>query len=149
MDVHTYDIPAALTAMKNTSIEGSIPMIKFLFGETATEQKAASPTFFVDRAGKLPFLVISAGVKDGAAQNVSNINSEAFTATLKRNGHDATHVHFASRSHVSLVLEFGKDGDGVTAAVKNFLDRMKTSSTGRFPLLRLFAKLWSREGSLG
>ena len=50
-------------------------------------------------------------MKDGDAQDVSNENSEAFKSKLVKDGHQATHEHFGSKSHVSLVMEFGHDGD--------------------------------------
>ena len=109
------------------------------------EYQFSSPT-----EGESPgCFIITAGVKDGDAQGVSNENSEAFKSKLVRDGHRATHEHFSSKSHVSLVMEFGRDGDPVSRAVANFLDGLKTVSLRPPSLISRLAVLLQRRGNSG
>lgn len=125
LDVHTYDIPLALEKMKGTSLEKSIPELKLLFGHEQSTQDEASPMFYVRSAEKIPFLIISAGKKDGKQQEVSNEMSELFKNKLLQAGHRAVHIHFEPRSHESMVLGFGYPQDGVSRGVKRFLDNVR------------------------
>jgi arylformamidase len=149
MDVHTFDIPAAIASMRNTPIEGRIPMIEFLFGRSASEQVEASPASYTSNPGNVSFLIITAGVKDGDAQGVSEQNSEAFKSKLVKDGHLATHEHFGSKSHLSLVMEFGHDSDPVSRAVAKFLDGLKTTSLRPPSLMSRLAALLQRCGNSG
>jgi acetyl esterase/lipase len=125
LDVHTYDIPLALEKMKGTSLEKSIPELNLLFGREQSIQDEASPMFYVQRADKIPFLIISAGKKDGKQQEVSNEMSELFKNRLLQAGHRAVHINFEHRSHESMVLGFGYPQDGVSRVVKLFLDNVR------------------------
>lgn len=126
MDVHAYDIPLALSKMRGSSLENKMPLLEKLFGSEQTTQKKASPVNYVEGASdKTAFLLISAGQKDGKNQTVSRDVSEEFKIRLREDGHHAVHVHFASRGHVSLVMQFGGQKDGVAKVMSRFLEKIE------------------------
>jgi len=125
MDVHAYDVPQAIREMQSTFLRSRIPMMKNFFGFTSRDQMEASPIHYVDEPGSVPFLIISAGQKEGAAQLVSKAVSERFHQRLQEGGHSSAHVHFSGHTHSALVMGFGKDSDAVAPAVLKFLNKLQ------------------------
>lgn len=128
MDVHAYDIAMALAMMPDTALEEKIPFMKSIFTENRAGQDDASPINFISSEGNTRFLIISAGMKEGRAQNVSQFVSKLFADNLRQAGHHAIHVHFENRSHVSLVLGFGHENDGVSIVINRFLNTVKKTA---------------------
>ncbi len=121
LDAHCYDIPSSIAAMRDSPDVGSIPLITYLFGHTLEDMVEASPASYVASPGTVPFLIVSAGVKDGHDQLLSKDNSESFRKKLANHGHSASHKHFRSKSHTDLVTEFGIGRDPVSSSVDKFL----------------------------
>ncbi len=123
MDVPAYDIKLATSIMRGSSLEENIDFNEIIFGKSDEEKNSASPISYVNKT-EMPFLVISAGIKDGNPQTVSKRVSEVFVSKLRASGRSAAHFHFDRRSHVSLMLGFGNEDDGVTRVVQRFLNRV-------------------------
>lgn len=125
VDVHAYDVPQAIREMQSSFLRSRIPMMKNFFGFTSKDQLAASPINYVDEPGRVPFLIISAGQKEGSSQLVSKAVSERFHQALTKGGHSSAHVHFSGHTHSALVMGFGKDSDAVAPAVLKFLSKLQ------------------------
>ncbi len=122
-DVHNYDVPFALQLMQGSVVEANIPSIEFLFGIEESEQLLASPFAYASSENVPPSLVISAepAAEVGSHGYVSSTASTRYVDALQAAGHQATFQHFDSESHSSLVINFGREGHGPTAAVESFL----------------------------
>jgi acetyl esterase/lipase len=127
VDAHSYDIPLALELMQGSSIEKNIPFIETIFGRSRAEQQQASPVSYVGST-RVPFLLFSAGYKDGAEQSISQKVSEHFKNKLIVSGHKALHIFYPDLMHHSLVLDFGKPADRMQVAVDRFIQQISTDS---------------------
>ena len=122
MDVHAYDIPAALALMEDTPLEANIPLMTALFGGTRAEQEVASPSSYLATAGKKMFLLFSCALSGSLRQTVSGTISESFKEKLIAHGHEAIHEHLEHDGHRSILSRFGSRFDGVSEKIKVFLD---------------------------
>ena len=125
LDVPDYHVPTALALRVDTAFASKIPFLTQLFGASEEEQIAASPANYLDNPNLPPLLLVSAGIKDGAPQLVSNQGTADYKNRLLAAGHDVKHFHFPHREHSELVLLFNKFGDGVSAVVGAYLDRIE------------------------
>jgi len=123
LDIHVYDVTHGLQLMKGSTVEANIPLIKFLFGNTAAEQLSGSPAFYAPDAPVPPSLLISAepSLPVGSHGYITSMASKRYAQLLLDSGHQATWEHFDNKTHLSLVSRFGTAGDGPTAAVEQFL----------------------------
>jgi len=126
LDVHTYDVPYALQLMKGSVVDRNIPLIKFLFGNSKKEQRLASPAFYVSKSFVPPSLIISAepSLTIGSHGYITSQASKRYVKLLTNLGHQATWRHFDHKTHVSLVLGFGIEGDEPTEELAKFLDSL-------------------------
>ncbi len=120
-DVPAYDIPLALKLMKGTALENKIPINKILFGSTTEEQKKASPRYYLDSGAKIPFQLLSAGIKEGKRQTLTKDTAEAFKEALINAGHEAEHHHYENSEHSDLPLQYGKGTIDIQEKVEGFL----------------------------
>lgn len=130
-DVHAYDIPEALKLMKGTALDERIGSMKAFFGDTEKEQEKASPVFFVDNGASVPFQLLSAGIKEGNKQSISQEMTIEFETALINAGHTAEHHHYENSSHKDLPKDYGTSKNDVREQVERFLIEVKNaSSTG-------------------
>ena len=122
MDIHAYDIPAALTLMEGTPLKANIPRMISLFGESREEQESASPASYVSEAGPKSFLLFSCAVSGRLSQTVSRAISSSFQEKLVASGHKALHEHLALHDHHEILSSFGRRHDAVPENIKVFLD---------------------------
>lgn len=126
LDVHAYDVPYALALMKGSRLEDNIPLIEHLFGTTEAEQRIGSPSSYAPDAKVPPSLLISAGppAERGSHGHIASSATRRYTELLQAAGHRASFHHYNHETHASLVLDFGTEGDGPTAAVGDFLNEL-------------------------
>ena len=129
LDVHAYDVPLAIELMKGTPLEKHIPSNEAIFGKTRQEQMKGSPSSFVLNS-KVPFLLVSAGRKDGMSQTLSREVTESFKRLLTKSGHMAIHVHLKSRSHRSIFLAFNQGEGQLGKVVTSFIEQVTTDEHG-------------------
>lgn len=123
VDFHAYNIPLAINQMAGTSLEKEIQALKTIFGSTSEEQRKASPSEYVNDSAGPPILLISAGIKDGLPQNVSNLGSGAFKDKLLSFNRKCQHHHFESKGHTQLITDYGTEkDDGFSLALISFLE---------------------------
>jgi acetyl esterase/lipase len=125
MDVPQYNVPLSLQLLKDNSLEERKSFIEGLFGNTEVEQLNGSPSHFAATANIKPFLLVTSGIINGKDQDISNQAAEAFKDLLVANNHSAEHTHFADKKHNDLVLHFGKEADGATEVVNEFLSAIR------------------------
>lgn len=123
VDANSYDLPLALELMQGSSLEENIPYLESIFGRSEAEQLQASPSSYV-RNTRVPFLLFSAGYKNGFEQSVSQKVSESFKNRLIVSGHKALHIFYPDLKHASLMLNFGKPTDRMKVAVERFLQQV-------------------------
>ncbi len=128
-DIHVYDIPGALKAMKGTAFDKRIERLEQYFGDTEKEQKKASPAYFVNNGSNIPFLLMSAGIKDGKRQTLTKEMTEEFKAALINAGHPAERYHYENSRHFDLPLGYGKGKIDIQAKVERFLNDVKSTGT--------------------
>ncbi len=122
MDIHAYDIPAALTLMEGTPLRANIPRMISLFGESREEQEAASPASYVSEARPKSFLLFSCAMSGRLSQTISRAISSSFKEKLVASGHKALHEHLALHDHHEILSSFGRPHDAVPENIKVFLD---------------------------
>lgn len=122
LDIPTYDVPFALDLMKGSSLEANIPFNEAIFGKDRKEQMKGSPSSFVFNS-RMPFLLVSTGIKDGKPQSVTKDVTEYFKNLLIKSGHHALHLHDNNHSHSSFLLAFGKKGSKLSEIVESFIKR--------------------------
>jgi acetyl esterase/lipase len=123
-DVHAYDVPYALELMQGSELEGNIPLIEFLFGETEAEQRVGSPSTYAEQASVPPSLLVSVepSAQEGSHGFIASHATQRYGELLQASGHQATFVHYDGETHSSLVMDFGTTGDEPTKDVSAFLD---------------------------
>ena len=129
VDVHTYDIPAALIEMEQSPLKEYISLTTSLFGGSRSEQHAASPIAYLANAPPKSFLLFSCGLSGGRPQTVSKVMSKSFKESLIAHGHRAVHVHLGDCDHRSIFSRFGSPRDKVSKNIKDFLE-IATPSRG-------------------
>ena len=102
MDVHSYDIPAALIEMEQSPLKKNISLMTSLFGGSRSEQAAASPISYLANPAPKSFLLFSCG-----PHNLSKVMSKSFKESLIAHGHRAVHVHLGHYDHRSILSQFG------------------------------------------
>ncbi len=122
-DIHMYDVAFGLQLMAGSTIAANIPLIQFLFGNTAAQQQLASPSFYAPNAPVPPTLLISAepSLPVGSHGYITSQASQSYVQQLKGLGRQASWSHFDNETHQSLVTNFGTAGDLPTTAVDQFL----------------------------
>ena len=130
MDVHSYDIPAALIEMEQSPLKKNISLMTSLFGGSRSEQDAASPIAYLANPAQKSFLLFSCGHSGGRPQTVSKVMSNSFKESLIAHGHRAVHVHLGHCDHRSILSRFGSPRDKVSKNIKDFLE-IATPSRGR------------------
>ena len=138
MDVHSYDIPAALVEMDQSPLKANISLMTSLFGGSRSEQHAASPIAYVANPAPKSFLLFSCGHSGGRPQTVSKVISKSFKDSLIAHGHRAVHVHLGDCDHQSILLRLGSPRDRVSGKIKDFLAIVASS---RGPAIRTRSKL--------
>ena len=138
MDVHSYDIPAALIEMEQSPLKKNISRMTSLFGGSRSEQDAASPIAYLANLAPKSFLLFSCGRSGGLPQTVSKVMSKSFKESLIAHGHRAVHVHLGHCDHRSILSRFGSVRDRVSKNIKDFLE-IATPSRG--PAIRTRSKL--------
>ncbi|MBV1915897.1 MAG: alpha/beta hydrolase [Pseudomonadales bacterium] len=130
LDVHAYDVPYALQIMEGSVVAGNIPFIKHLFGDTEDEQLQGSPSSYVLNALVPPSLIISAepSATIGSHGYITSRTGKRHAQLLSDFGNQAAWEHYDDETHLSLVTDFGTDGDNPTKAVANFLDSLNPSN---------------------
>lgn len=126
LDVHAYDVPYALELMVDSDVEQNMPLIRHLFGNTASEQLEASPISYL-QGFVAPALIISVDAAPALAGSHGYIVSKAaenYVDALQAAGHVVATFHDATEDHSSLVSGFGLPGDDVTERVQSFLDNL-------------------------
>ena len=141
MDVHSYDIPAALVEMDQSPLKANISLMTSLFGGSRSEQHAASPIAYVANPAPKSFLLFSCGHSGGRPQTVSKVISKSFKDSLIAHGHRAVHVHLGDCDHQSILLRLGSPRDRVSKIIKDFLVEISEPRGRRFAR----SKLWLRE----
>ena len=136
MDVHSYDIPAALIEMEQSPLKENISLMTSLFGGSRSEQAAASPIAYLANPHPKSFLLFSCGYSGGRPQTVSKVMSKSFQESLIAHGHRAVHVHLGHCDHRSILSRFGSPRDGVSKNIKDFLE----SATPSRPAIRTRSK---------
>ena len=129
LDVHAYDVPYALELMVGSVVEGNMPLIRHLFGETEAEQLEGSPINFVDGWAS-PALVISVDAdpaEQGTHGYIVSRAAERYITALREAGHQADTLHDPSETHSSLVGGFGEAGDLTTEATLRFIESIVTA----------------------
>ncbi len=123
-DVHAYDVPYALDLMVGSDVEGNIPLIEHLFGDTEPEQRLGSPSTYAPDTMVPRTLLVSAepSQQEGSHGYIVSHATGAYADLLETAGHEVTFVHYDDETHSSLVMDFGEPGDGPTAAVEAFLE---------------------------
>ncbi|MGC6419339.1 MAG: alpha/beta hydrolase [Bradymonadia bacterium] len=124
LDVHAYDVPYALELMVGSVVEGNMPLIRHLFGETEAEQLEGSPINFVDGWAS-PALVISVDAdpaEQGTHGYIVSRAAERYITALREAGHQADTLHDESETHSTLVGGFGEAGDLTTEATLRFIE---------------------------
>ena len=121
MDVHSYDIPAALIEMEQSPLKKKISLLTSLFGGSRSEQDAASPISYLANPAPKSFLLFSCGRSGGRPQTVSKVMSKSFKESLIAHGHRAVHVHLGHCDHESILSRFGSPRDRVSKNIKDFL----------------------------
>ena len=121
MDVHIYDIPAALIEMEQSPLKEYISLMTSLFGGSRSEQHAASPIAYLANPDPKWFLLFSCGLSGGRPQTVSKVMSKSFKDSLIAHGHRAVHVHLEHCDHRSILSWFGSPRDRVWKNIKDFL----------------------------
>ena len=129
VDVHAYDIPAALIEMEQSPLKEYISLTTSLFGGSRSEQHAASPIAYLANAPPKSFLLFSCGLSGGRPQTVSKVMSKSFKESLIAHGHRAVHVHLGDCDHRSIFSRFGTPRDKVSKNIKDFLE-IATPSRG-------------------
>jgi acetyl esterase/lipase/transposase-like protein len=127
LDVHAYDIPAAIACMKGTPLQDNIALMTLLFGERRELQDLASPITYAGNPHKRFFFLLSSGKKGRIPQTVSRDLTESFRKHLGKHGHWAVHEHLGNRNHESMLTKFGTRDDGVSERVQIFLDILAAS----------------------
>ena len=122
MDVHSYDIPAALVEMDQSPLKEYISLMTSLFGGSRSEQHAASPIAYLANAAPKSFLLFSCGLSGGRPQTVNKVVSKSFKDSLIAHGHRAVHVHLGDCDHQSILLRLGSPRDKVSKNIKDFLE---------------------------
>ena len=122
MDVHSYDIPAALIEMEQSPLKEYISLMTSLFGGSRSEQHAASPISYLANAPPKSFLLFSSGLSGGRPQTVNKVVSKSFKESLIAHGHRAVHVHLEDCDHRSILSRFGSPRDKVSKNIKDFLE---------------------------
>lgn len=126
LDVHAYNVPYALQLMKGSELEHNIPLIKSIFGYSSKQQLKGSPVSYINRAQVPPTLLISAGVPRNHNKGyIAKVTTEEYAKKLRKAGHTAHSQHFNDETHSSLVMDFGRSGDGPTETVDRFLYSLK------------------------
>ncbi|MCW8923325.1 MAG: alpha/beta hydrolase [Gammaproteobacteria bacterium] len=120
LDVPAYDVPMALKLMKGSSLEENIPLNESIFGKELKDQVKGSPSFFVF-GSRVPFLLVSTGIKNGRPQSVTKAVTESFKNALIKSGHLVSHVHYKNHSHSSFLLALGKSGDNLGKVMTSFI----------------------------
>jgi acetyl esterase/lipase len=114
LDGAGYDVPRQMAAAR-------LPMLKKLyreaFGDNPEFQREASPITHVAKGNRYPlFLIFHVGTRaDSRGQ------SEALAERLREAGGKATTVHEPDKTHLTLNRELGREGDGPTGKVLEFL----------------------------
>jgi acetyl esterase/lipase len=121
VDVHSYDIPAALIEMEQSPLKKNISLMTSLFGGSRSEQNAASPIAYLANPAPKSFLLFSCGRSGGRPQTVSKVMSKSFKESLIAHGHTAVHVHLGHCDHRSILSRFGSPRDRVSKNIKDFL----------------------------
>jgi len=130
LDVNAYDIPAAIVEGPSLGVPVSPANLRRVFGSDIEAQRAASPIFHVEPARKYPPMLITyVGVFDTSPEGVFNqtltqVQSERFVAALRKTGADAETFGNLAQSHREIMRDFGMEGDGLTAAVDRFIERL-------------------------
>ena len=124
LDVHAYDVPYALALMQNSDLKNNMAHIRYLFGEDKHMQEIGSPISYISGDYMPPRLIISAGSSSNTIDRgyIAKKTAKHYQSALNRVGHYANSFHFDHETHNSLVLDFGKKGDGPTRAVDKFLE---------------------------
>ncbi len=123
LDVHAYDVPYALSLMVGSDVEKNIPLITHLFGDTEAEQLSASPIAFTD-TWVAPAMLVSVGSRPhqpGTHGYIVDQTAQRYAAALEAEGHTAATFHDPAKSHTSLAVGFGREGDAATQQVETFL----------------------------
>ncbi len=123
LDVPAYDVPMALKLMKGSSLEDNIPLNELIFGKELKEQVKGSPSSYVFNS-RMPFLLVSSGIKNGKPQSITNDVTEFFKNTLIKSGHIASHVHYKNHSHSSFLSALGKSDDNLAKVMARFFNQV-------------------------
>ena len=117
LDGAGYDVPKQIAAARLERLQG---LYKRAFGDDERAQREASPVAHVV-AGKHfpPFLIFHVGQRRDSREQ-----SELLAGKLRDAGGQATTAHEPEKNHLTLNREFGLAGDGPTAKVFEFLDRV-------------------------
>lgn len=125
LDVHAYDVPYALKLMENSPLKKNIPLVKSVFGSSKSLQLAGSPVNYIRKNNVPPSLLISADVPHRSQKgDIAKRTTKRYAYLLNQAGHTAYAVHFDDETHSSLVMDFGRPGDGPTRVVSEFLRRV-------------------------
>ena len=129
LDVNAYDIPAAIAEGPSLGVPVSPANLRRVFGSDIEAQRAASPVFHVMPARKYPPMLIAyVGVFDTGPtifnQTLTKVQSERLVAALRKTGADAETFGNLAQSHREIMRDFGMEGDGLTAAVDRFVERL-------------------------
>jgi hypothetical protein len=103
-----------------------------VFSTDEESQKAASPVYHI-REGHTypPFLIVYTGIFDTNPEGVykhtlTKVQSEGLAEALRRTGTFAEVYGEPENSHRGIMRGFGKDDDGITRSVQEFLTRFSS-----------------------
>ena len=102
LDVNAYDVPRAIATACDLGFCLASRNLPAIFGEDPAVQRRLSPMTYV-APGLPPFLIVSAGIKDGQAQTLSLDQSIRFRDALRAVGGVADNHHEPSFGHTDLI----------------------------------------------
>lgn len=130
LDVNSYDIPQAIFEAPSLGVPISPDNLRAVFSADIAAQRAASPVTHVSAGRKYPpTLLVYTGTFDTSPAGVfrntlSKVQSERFASTLRSAGADVEIYGDLEQTHRGIMQTFGNHDDGITRAIRGFLDRL-------------------------
>jgi acetyl esterase/lipase len=129
LDVSAYDIPRAIREAPSQGVPVSPAALQRVFGTDRQIQEAASPVYHIRKSQQYPpFLIVYTGIFDTNPEGVykhtlTKVQSEGLAKSLRSTGTYAEVYGESKNTHRAIMRGFGKEGDGITQAVQEFLKR--------------------------